>query len=86
LPQTNFVQFMGNDKVGHNGIDLDKSVVNKIKYFHDQHSSVPIQIDIGVNEETILDLKEAGVTRFISGSSIFNAPDPREEIIKLQHF
>lgn len=86
LIQTDFVQFMGNDKVGHNGIDLDKSVVNKIKYFHEKHSSVPIQIDIGVNEETIPDLKDAGVSRFISGSSVFNAPNIKEEIVKLQNF
>lgn len=84
LPQADFVQFMGNDIVGHNGIDLDQSVINKIKYFHEKHSSTPIQIDIGVNEETIPKLKEVGVTSFVSGSYIFNAPDIKEAITKLQ--
>lgn len=86
LPKVDFVQFMGNDKIGHNGIELDKSVVNKIKYFHEKHPSTIIQVDIGVNEETIPKLKEVGVSRFISSSSIFNAPDAREAIKKLQNF
>lgn len=86
LLQIDFVQFMGNDKVGHNGIELDHSVINKIKYFHERHPSVSIQIDIGVNEETIPDLKDVGVSSFISGSSIFNSPDIKEAITKLQSF
>ena len=85
LPEIDFVQFMGNDVVGHSGIELDPSVINKIKYFHDRHPSVEIQIDIGVNEETIPKLKEAGATRFVSGSSIFSAPNIKEAIEKLQN-
>ena len=86
LPQVDFVQFMGNDKVGHNGIELDKSVINKIKYFHEKHPSTDIQIDIGVNEENIPKLKKVGVSSFISGSSIFNASNVKEAITKLQSF
>ena len=84
LPQIDFVQFMGNDVIGHSGIELDKSVINKIKYFHEHHPSVSVQIDIGVNEETISKLKEAGVSRFISGSAIFSSPNIKEAITKLQ--
>lgn len=86
LPQVDFIQFMGNDKIGHSGVELDNSVVRKIKYFHEKHPSIPIQIDIGVNEETIPKLKDVGVTRFISGSSIFNSPNIEEAITKLQSF
>lgn len=86
LPKVDFVQFMGSDNVGHSGTDLDNSVVNKIKYFHDKHPAVSIQIDIGVNEETIPKLKDAGVSSFVSGSFIFNAPDAKEALIKLQSF
>ena len=75
---------MGNDVIGHSGIELDKSVINKIKYFHEHHPSVSVQIDIGVNEETISKLKEAGVSRFISGSAIFSSPNIKEAITKLQ--
>lgn len=84
LPRADFVQFMGNDKVGHSGIELDSSVVNKIKYFHERHPSTTLQIDIGVSEETILELKTVGISRFISGSSVFNAPDIKATIATLQ--
>ena len=84
LPQADFVQFMGNDRVGYNGVELDENVLIKISEFHKKYSSVPIQIEIGVNEETIPRLKEAGVSSFISGSAIFNAPDIKETLTKLQ--
>lgn len=84
LLKADFVQFMGNDRVGYNGVDLDKAVIQKIKSFHNYHPSVPLQIDIGVNENTIADLKNAGISRFVSGSSVFNAPDVKEAILNLQ--
>lgn len=84
LPELDFVQFMGNDRVGYNGVDLDENVINIIKNFHENHSSVPIQIDIGVNEKTIPILKDAGVFSFVSSSSIFNSLDVKEAISKLK--
>lgn len=84
LPQINFVEFMGSDKIGYSGVELDDSVVRKIEYFHKKHSSMSIQIDIGVNEKTIHKLKNAGVTSFISNSSIFNSSDPKSALKNLQ--
>ncbi|OHB15843.1 MAG: hypothetical protein A2431_01115 [Candidatus Zambryskibacteria bacterium RIFOXYC1_FULL_39_10] len=84
LPELDFVQFMGNDRVGYNGVDIDENVVEMIKNFHHSHSSVPIQIDIGVNQKTIPTLKDAGVFSFVSSSSIFNAPDVKEALTNLQ--
>jgi ribulose-phosphate 3-epimerase len=85
LPNIDFVEFMGNEKVGHSGVELDKSVIEKIKLFHKYHDSTEIQIDIGVSEETIPELKLAGVTRFISSSAIFNSADPKSALKKLQN-
>jgi ribulose-phosphate 3-epimerase len=76
---------MGNDRIGYNGVDLDRSVLQKIKTFHERHPSVPIQIDIGVSEETIPELKKIGVSLFISNSAIFNSPNPQETLKKLQN-
>jgi len=84
LTLVDFVQFMGNDKIGHSGIELDDSVLHKIKYFHEKHPSVQIQVDIGVNEETLPKLKDVGVSSFISGSSIFNSSNIKETVTKLQ--
>ncbi len=85
LPEIDFVQFMGNDRVGYSGVNLDENVLDKIENFHQRHFSMPIQIDIGVNEITIPKLKEAGVSSFISGSSVFDAPDVKEALTKLQN-
>lgn len=85
LLQADFVQFMGNTRVGYNGVELDLAVLSKIKKFHAAHSSIPIQIDIGVNLETIPKLKAVGVSRFISGSAIFTAPNIKEALKKLQN-
>lgn len=86
LPEADFVQFMGNDRVGHSGVELDKYVLEKIKNFHKRHPSSEIQIDIGVTEKTIPKLKDAGVDYFVSGSSIFNTNNPKEAIMRLQNF
>ncbi|NLE07436.1 MAG: hypothetical protein GX627_02385 [Parcubacteria group bacterium] len=85
MEQIDFVQFMGNDKIGYNGVELDNSVINKIKYFHHKNREMPIQIDIGVSEETIPILKSIGVTSFISCSAIFNSLDPEESFKKMQN-
>jgi ribulose-phosphate 3-epimerase len=84
LPMVDFVQFMGNDRVGYNGVELDESVIAKISEFNKRHPSVPIQIDIGVSRETIPLLRKAGVSRFASESAIFNSPDPRQAIKELE--
>jgi ribulose-phosphate 3-epimerase len=85
LASVDFVQFMGNDRVGHSGVDLDEGVLEKIKNFHEMHPSMPIQIDIGVNMDTVPKLIHAGVTRLVSGSSIFTAPNIKEAIMSLQN-
>jgi len=81
-----FVQFMGSDRVGYNGVELDPIIIEKIKHFHHEHPSIPIQVDIGVNFETAPLLASAGASRLISGSAIFNTPDIKEAIMKLQSF
>lgn len=75
-----FVQLMGNDKIGYNGVELDERVYEKIKDVHEMYPHVTISIDIGVNRETAPRLLEAGATKLISGSGIFKAQDPLEEI------
>ena len=85
LPESDFVQFMGNDRVGYSGVELDEKVIEKIKKFHERHSSVEIQIDIGVNGKMIPKLNDAGVSSFVSGSAIFNTDDVKETIAKLQN-
>jgi len=42
--------------------------------------NVSIQVDGGVSKDNIKELYDAGATEFISGSAIFKAKDPEEEI------
>ncbi len=85
ISKVDFVQFMGNDKIGFSGIDLDKSVITKIKDFKKKYPLTPTQIDIGVNENTAKELIQAGVSRLVSGSFIFDSIDPKEAISKIKN-
>jgi ribulose-phosphate 3-epimerase len=73
LERCDFVQFMGNDKVGYNGVGLDPEVLPKISILHAKHPALPLQIDIGVNFDTAGELKAAGISRLVSGSAIFES-------------
>lgn len=84
LNDVHFVQFMGNDRVGYNGVELEHTVLSKIAVFHKSHPEIPLQIDIGVNFDTVPLLKKAGITRIVSGTTIFNSSDIMESINKLK--
>lgn len=71
-----FVQFMGNDKIGFQGVELEEKIVcERIKILREKYLDLPIAVDIGVNKETALLLLEAGATKLVIGSAIFNADD-----------
>ena len=42
-------------------------------------TTIPIEVDGGINEQTILRAKEAGATRFIATSYLFHATDPQKQ-------
>lgn len=78
--QPDFVQIMGNDKIGYHGVELDPRVYEKARAIREKYPELPIAVDIGVNEETAPKLVEAGVTKLVSGSAIFEADDIHEAI------
>ncbi len=80
LDQLDGVQFMGNDRVGFHGVELDEKVLETIAYLRKIRPEMPIGIDIGVNFKTLEILAKAGVTRFSSGSTILKSLDPRKTI------
>ncbi|PIR68662.1 hypothetical protein COX93_02070 [Candidatus Nomurabacteria bacterium CG_4_10_14_0_2_um_filter_30_12] len=75
-----FVQFMGNDKIGYQGISLDEKVYKNIKILREKYSDLPIAVDIGVNKETAPLLIKAGATKLVIGSAVFNSEDIIETI------
>ncbi len=84
VEQVDFLQVMGSNDLGHHGVGLEKSAVEKIKTLHELYPERIIAIDIGVTEETAQELVSAGAGKLISGSEILNADNPREVFEYLQ--
>jgi len=77
-----FFQFMGIDRIGHQGEKFNKGVLKKIKVFHRDNSSVLISVDGGVNLKNGKDLAKTGAKRLVVGSALFGENDA-EEIAKV---
>lgn len=84
LDKVDFLQIMGNDKLGFHNVELQESAVLKIKYFREKFPDLVISIDIGVNEENAKELLDLGVTNLVSGSAIFESGDIEGAISNFQ--
>ena len=83
LPIVSTVQFMGIEKVGYQGQEFEESVLEKVKNLKEKYPDLDVQVDGGVNLETIKILSESGVDRFVSGSAVFKG-SVEENIKKLE--
>jgi ribulose-phosphate 3-epimerase len=83
--EIDFLQVMGNDKIGYHGVKLDPLVYDKLEDLRDRFADLPIGVDIGVDFDTAPELVKAGATRLVSGSAIFEAEDPKDAIEKLRN-
>ena len=84
IEAVDFVQLMGNDKVGYSEVELDESVYGKIKNLHKKYPKLEIAVDIGVTFETAPKLVKAGATKLVSGSTIYKSLNVEEAITKLE--
>lgn len=73
--QIDYVQFMGIRTIGHQGERFDPAVVRAITLFRKRYPHMPVQVDGGVSLSTAPMLLEAGVSRLVVGSALWNAPD-----------
>jgi ribulose-phosphate 3-epimerase len=80
LKYFDFVQFMGNDRIGYHGVLLDEAVLGKIRGLRQTHPRITINVDIGVNTNTAPKLVSAGADRLVSGSAVFDSEDIRKTI------
>jgi ribulose-phosphate 3-epimerase len=80
LRRFDFVQFMGNDRIGYHGVSLDEAVLGKIRGLRQVNSRTIINVDIGVNEKTASKLVSAGADRLVSGFAIFESGNISETI------
>lgn len=66
-----FVQLMGIDEIGSQGQPFSEKVLDNLSYLHKKYPHLALSVDGSVNEETIEALIEAGATRLVSGSAVF---------------
>ena len=73
---------------GFGGQSFMASTMPKLQALRDAVSTtgldVWLQVDGGINEETIAIAADAGADTFVAGSSVFNAADPAEQIARLR--
>lgn len=62
-------------KAGASGQEFGPQTISKIKALR-QRTSIPIGVDGGVNDKTIVDIKNAGADRFVVTSFLFNQKEP----------
>jgi pentose-5-phosphate-3-epimerase len=80
-----FVQHMGSDDIGYHGVELDPVVYDRVREIRAKYPEIPIAVDIGVNEETAPKLVEAGVTKLVSGSTIFGSENIADTVEYLKN-
>ncbi|CAM3081248.1 ribulose-phosphate 3-epimerase [Filibacter tadaridae] len=87
LEETDLVLFMTVNP-GFGGQKFIHSVIPKVKKLADiiqeQNLSIEIEIDGGINEETIIPCVEAGATILVAGSAIYNAPNRAEALQRIK--
>ncbi len=77
LGMIHFVQLMGIRDIGSQGQPFDERVIERIRTLRAQYPSLQISVDGGVNKETIVPLRDAGADRFVVGSAIMGADNPK---------
>jgi len=78
-----FVQFMTVYPGGY-GAMFQPAVLDKVEHFHTLHPEVPIEIDGGMNPNTIPFAVKAGATMIESGSYVANSEDPIKAVAELR--
>ncbi len=61
-------------EAGASGLTLQPENVDKIRILHRNYPDLPIEVDEGINEITARIVKDAGATRLVTTSYLFNDP------------
>lgn len=70
---------------GFSGQKFMTEVIDKIKALRKKKFNGIIEVDGGINEETMLFARDAGADAVAAASAIFNTPDPREAFRYLKY-
>lgn len=85
IPYIKFVQCMGIENIGHQGQPFDERVLEQIRSVRKLAPHLPVSVDGSVNHATAHILIEAGATRLVVGSALFNQLDMETTINNLAH-
>ncbi|MDO8621527.1 MAG: hypothetical protein Q7R31_04600 [Candidatus Levybacteria bacterium] len=66
-------------KAGESGKTFKPEYLKKVEMLKQVQHDIKIEIDGGVNDQTIVIAKNAGATRFVANSFLFNSEDPQEQ-------
>jgi len=80
LEKVDFVQLMGIEKIGFQGQEFSKKVIDKIKELKKRKSDIIISVDGGADLKNASALIEAGATRLVSGSAILKSDNIKKTI------
>jgi ribulose-phosphate 3-epimerase len=83
IDQLDFVQVMGIAHVGKQGEPFDTRTLDTLRTLRAAYPKLPLAVDGAVNADTLLQLRDAGATRFAPGSAIAKSVDPSESYKQL---
>jgi ribulose-phosphate 3-epimerase len=77
LEQLDTILVYTSNQVGFSGPPLMEERLDKVRHLK-KLTDIPIEVDGGISDRTIVRAKEAGATRFVSTSYIFDSNTPAE--------
>lgn len=80
------IQCMGIAKIGYQGEAFDERVLDRIAKLRASYPHLVISVDGGVNEDTVEDLSDAGVSRFVAGSALGDDSNAEKTIEHFEQF
>jgi len=71
-------------QAGFSGQKFEEALLEKVKTIRAKNEYLPIEVDGGINDETIEIAAAAGATRFVATSFLFNLQTPHEQFALLE--
>lgn len=68
---------------GYSGQEFKPELLDKVKKIKEKYSFLPIEVDGGINDKTIIRAKEAGANRFVSTSHLYKSENIEDEFRRL---
>lgn len=72
-------------KAGKSGQAFTQEYLKKVEMLRSAQHDMIVEVDGGINDKTILEAKNAGATRFVANSFVFNNQDPQRQYRLLQN-